>query len=158
MIDRVLAWSVMVGRNDNMTTSKGSAEGDELGATGVGPSRKVLWAGRIVSALPALMLLASGVAKVVGPKQIVEGFIHLGYPARLATPIGILEIVCAVLYMIPQTAVLGAILLTGYLGGEKATHVRVGEPFVMPVLKGMVLWLGLCLREPRLWALMPLRR
>jgi hypothetical protein len=87
----------------------------------------------------------------------VEGFAKLGYPERAALWIGIVEIACTVLYLIPRTAVLGAILLTGYLGGATNTHVRVGEPFYMPVLLGVLVWLGLFLREPRLRPLVPLR-
>ena len=72
--------------------------------------------------------------------------------------LGILEVACTVIYLIPRTAVLGAILLTGYLGGATATHVRIGEPWFMPVLLGVVVWLGIYLRDPRLRALIPLRR
>jgi uncharacterized protein YndB with AHSA1/START domain len=120
-------------------------------------SKKALWAGRILSALPALMLLMSGVMKLVKPAPVVEGFTHLGYPESLALGIGILELVCTAVYVIPRTSVLGAILLTGYLGGATATHVRVGEPFYTPVLLGVLLWGGLVLRDSRLRDLLPLR-
>jgi len=120
-------------------------------------SKKVLWAGRIMSALPVLLLLFSSVMKFVKPASVVEGFVRLGYPESLAFGIGIVELACTVLYVIPQTSVLGAILLTGYLGGATATHVRIGEPFYMPIVLGMLVWAGLFLRDDRLRALLPLR-
>jgi ABC-type sugar transport system permease subunit len=119
----------------------------------------MLWTGRVLSALPVL-LFAYG---------IYYGFTHMaemkqqmvakyGYPEQTGMPIIVVEIICVVLYVIPQTAVLGAILLTGYLGGATATHVRVSEPWFMPVIVGVVLWLGLFLRDARLRALVPIRR
>ena len=86
---------------------------------------KRLWAGRILSALPVLLLLLSGVMKLVKPAPVLEGLVRLGYPASLALPIGLVELACTAIYVIPRTSVLGAILLTGYLGGATATHVRV---------------------------------
>jgi DoxX-like family len=91
-------------------------------------SKKMLWAGRIVSAVPVLMLLFSGVMKLVKPEPVVESFNHLGWPESMALYLGIIELSSTVIYVIPQTAVLGAVLLTGYLGGAVATHVRIGEP------------------------------
>src|SRR5262245_45461768 len=88
---------------------------------------KGVWIGRVVTFLPALMLLVDGVAKLFKPAPVVEGTAKLGYSEGTIIPIGIVLIVCTVLYLIPRTAVLGAILLTGYLGGAVATHVRVGE-------------------------------
>ncbi len=120
-------------------------------------SNKMLWTGRILSALPALLLLFSGVMKLVKPAALVEEFARLGYPGSLALPIGILEIACTVVYVIPQTSMLGAVLLTGYLGGATATHVRIGDPFFGPVILGVVVWAGLFLRDDRLRALLPLR-
>ena len=120
--------------------------------------KAMVWTGRVLSVLPALMLIMSGVMKLMKPKEVVEGFAHLGYPADLALPLGILELACTVIYLIPQTAVLGAILLTGYMGGAIATHVRLGEPFYAQVGIGVVIWLGLYLREARLRAILPLRR
>lgn len=128
------------------------------GIHAAGVSRKMLWAGRIISALPVLMLLLSGAMKLVKPAPVIEGMARLGYPEHLALAIGILEIGCTVVYLIPRTAVLGAILLAGYLGGATATHVRIGDPFFAPVLLGVLVWLGLFLRDPRLRALLPLRR
>ena len=121
-------------------------------------SKKALWAGRIISALPVLLLLASGVMKLAKPAPVVEGFTQLGNPERLALGIGILELACTAVYLVPQTSVLGAILLTGYLGGATATHVRVGDPFFGPVVLGVLLWGGLFLRDTRLRTLVPLRR
>jgi uncharacterized membrane protein YphA (DoxX/SURF4 family) len=121
------------------------------------PSKAMLWAGYIVSVLPALALIMSGAMKFTNSPQLIEGFTHLGWPDRLAIALGILELTCTVLYLIPQTSVLGAILLTGYLGGAIATHVRIGELFIVQALLGVAVWLGLYLRDPRLRALIPLR-
>jgi len=121
-------------------------------------SKKRLWAGRIVSALPVLMLLFSGVMKLIKPAAVVQGFAHFGYPESLAFAIGILELACTVVYVIPRTSVLGAILMTAYLGGATATNVRVGDPlFFIPVVLGMLVWGGLFLRDDRLRALILLR-
>lgn len=121
-------------------------------------SKKLLWTGWIISILPVLALLMSGVMKFLQPPEAVEGFEHLGWPLDLAVPLGVVELVCALLYLIPRTTMLGAVLLTGYLGGAIATHVRIGEQFVAPVVLGVLIWLGLFLRDPRLRALLPLRR
>ena len=121
-------------------------------------SKPMWWGGAVMSALPALALTMSGVMKLMKPAPIVEGFTKLGYSPDLALGIGITELVCTVLYVIPQTAVLGAILLTGYLGGATATHVRLGEPFHTPVIIGVWVWGGLYLRDPRLRVLVPFRR
>ena len=128
----------------------------ETPASGV--SRTALWAGRVVSALPVLMLLMSAAMKFAKPAAVVEGFGHLGWPDRLALALGILEVSVTILYVIPRTAVLGAILVTGYLGGAIATHVRIGDPFVAPIVLGVLVWLGLYLRDVRLRSLIPLRR
>ncbi len=123
-------------------------------------SKKRLWIGRIISALPALFLLMDGVMKLVKPAPVVEATVRLGYPESVILGLGIVLIASTVLYVIPSTAILGAILLTGYLGGAVATHVRVGEglfPVLFPVVFGVVIWLGLYLRDDRLRALIPLR-
>jgi DoxX-like family len=104
------------------------------------------------------MLLFSGVMKLAKPAAVVEEFTRLGWPESLILGLGILEIACAVVYAIPRTAVLGAVLLTGYLGGAVATHVRIGDPYFGPLIGGVLVWLGLYLRDPRLRALIPLRR
>jgi hypothetical protein len=103
------------------------------------------------------MLLVSGVMKLVKPAPVVEGFAHLGYPASLALGLGIIELACIVVYDIPRTTMLGAVLLTGYLGGATATHVRIGEPFLTPIVLGVLVWGGLYLRDDRLRALIPIR-
>jgi hypothetical protein len=121
-------------------------------------SNKLIWAGRIVSALPVLGLVMSATMKLVMAAPAVEGLAKFGYPEGVILPLGIVELTCTVLYVIPQTSVLGAILLTGYLGGATATHVRVGDPFLAPVIVGVLVWLGLFLRDARLRVLIPLRR
>lgn len=129
-----------------------------LNATTPPISKKMLWTSRILSTLPVLMLLMSAVMKFLKPAAVVEGFTHLGWPERYALILGIVELGCTLLYLIPRTAVLGAILLTGYLGGATATHARIGEAsFISPAILGMVVWLGLYLRDSRLRALLPLR-
>ena len=120
-------------------------------------SKKMLWTGRIMSALPVLLLAFSAVAKLMKPASVVEGFGRLGYPESLILPIALLELVCAVVYVIPRTSILGAILLTGYLGGATASLVRVGEAFWAPVVAGVLVWGGLFLRDQRLRALIPFR-
>ena len=123
-------------------------------------SKTNLWIGRIVSGLPALFLLVDGAMKLVKPAVVVEATTKLGYSESLIIPIGIVLIICTILYLIPTTSVLGAILLTGYLGGAVATHVRAAEgvfPIVFPIIFGALLWLGLYLNDPRLRALIPLR-
>lgn len=121
---------------------------------------KKLWTGRIISALPILFLLMDGVMKLVKPRIVVETTVQMGYPESVILPLGIVLLISTVLYLIPRTAILGAILLTGYLGGAVATHVRIGAgwfPVLFPVIIGVLLWLGLYLREERLRALVPLR-
>lgn len=120
-------------------------------------STKMLWTGRIVSAVPVLMLIMSAVMKFARPPPVVEGFAHLGLPVTLAFGLGALELACTAIYLVPRTAVLGAILLTGYLGGAIVAHLRVGDPFIGPIIFGVLIWAGLFLREPRLRALIPLR-
>ncbi len=122
------------------------------------PSRIAFWSGWVLSVLPCLMLVFSAVMKLSRAPVVVEGFGEMGYSANTIVPIGLAELISTVLYLIPQTAVLGAILLTGYLGGATATHVGAGDGmFFSPVLFGVVLWLGLYLREPRLRVLAPWR-
>src|SRR4030095_10221049 len=124
-------------------------------------SRKRLWAGRIMSGLPALFLLVDGGAKLAKPAPVVEGTGQLGYPETAIVPLGIVLLACTILYLIPRTSVLGAILLTGYLGGAVATHVRVGDPLfthtLFPIYFGVLIWGGLYLRDNRISSLIPLR-
>lgn len=117
-------------------------------------SKKRLWVGRIMSAVPVLMLLFSGVLKLIKPAPVVEEFARLGYPESLALGIGILELACTIVYVIPRTSILGAIVLTGYLGGATATHVRIGDPFFSPIVVGVLVWGGLFLRDDRLRTLL----
>jgi hypothetical protein len=120
-----------------------------------------IWAGRISSALAVLFLLLDSVIKALNLAPAVEATTQLGYPASLVIGIGILELACLAIYVIPRTSVLGAILLTGYLGGAIATQVRAGSPLfsiVFPIIVGVLIWGGLFLREDRLRALIPLRR
>lgn len=120
-------------------------------------SKAALWTGWIMSVLPVLLLLPSAIMKLAKPPAIVEGFAHLGIPLNLAVALGIVELGCAIIYVIPRTSVLGAILLTGYLGGATCATLRVGDAFVPPVILGVLVWGGLFLRDPRLRALIPLR-
>ena len=128
-------------------------------ALGAPPSRGRLWTGRVLSALPVLAMVMSGVMKLMQLPQVGEVFgSKLGYPSSTFVPIGILELTCIALYAIPQTAVLGAVLVTGYLGGAIATHVRVEDAFISPLVLGILAWVGLYLRDERLSALLPLRK
>ncbi|HEV2972435.1 MAG TPA: DoxX family protein [Pirellulales bacterium] len=124
-------------------------------------SNKMLWIGRIISAILALFLLFDSAMKFVKPAIVVETTVKLGYPENLISVLGIVLLVCTLAYVIPQTSILGAILLTGYLGGAVASHLRAGDPLFavfFPVVFGMLLWGGLFLRDARLSALIPLRR
>ena len=123
-------------------------------------SKKMIWTGRIISVLPALFLLMDGIMKLFKPVFVVEATVKLGYPESTIIGMGIVLLACTALYLIPRTAILGAILLTGYLGGAVATHVRVGEnlfSILFPVIFGVLLWGGLWLRDKQLRALIPLR-
>jgi hypothetical protein len=121
-------------------------------------SGKVAWTGRVVTGVVSLLFLFSGVMKLVGGPEVKEGMAHLGLAESLMIPLAILEIACTAVYLIPATSVLGAVLLTGYIGGAICTHWRVGDPVLGQVVIGLVIWLGIYLREPRLKALLPLRR
>jgi ABC-type uncharacterized transport system permease subunit len=120
-----------------------------------------LWAGRIMTGLAVVFLLFDSAMKVMRLAPALEGTAQLGYPTSLVFGIGCLQLACVVLYAIPLTSVLGAILLTGYLGGAVATHVRVGSPLfthvLFPVYLGVLIWGGLFFLEDRLRALIPLR-
>jgi DoxX-like family len=120
-------------------------------------STKQRWVGRLVTAVPVLFLIFDFSIKLAHIKPVTDTFARLGIPDHLAVPIGILELVCLAIYVIPRTAVLGAVLLTGYLGGAIMMHVRIGDPLfshiLFPVYIGALLWVGLYLRDPRLRAL-----
>ena len=118
-----------------------------------------LWTGRVLSALAILFLFLDGVAKLVKPTPgpVVEAMARLGYPESAAVGIGLLLIACTILYAIPRTSVIGALLLTAYLGGATASHVRIGAdlfPILFPSMMGILLWGGLILRDFRLRALL----
>jgi hypothetical protein len=124
-------------------------------------AKKQLWAGRIMSALPALFLLVDGGMKLVKPAPVVEATVRLGYPESVIFSLGMVLLACTVVYLIPRTSILGAILLTGYLGGAVATQVRVGEgwfPIFFPVILGVLVWGGLFLRDEQLRILLVTRR
>ena len=132
------------------TSTAGSKSGSKL----------LLIFGWVISAIPILMMGVGGSFMLITNRgAVAKGLVEHGYPSNLATTILALEIGCAAIYAIPQTAVLGAILMTGYLGGAVATHVRVGESphWVAPVVMGALVWLGLLLRDKRLRALLPIR-
>ena len=123
-------------------------------------SRKALWTGRVLSGLAVLFLLADAVGKLLRPVQVVEGTTQLGWPASVILPLGVIQVICLIAYLIPRTSVLGAILWTGYLGGAIATHVRIGSPLfshiLFPVYIAALLWGGLWLRDRRLRSLLPI--
>ncbi|MGI8771299.1 MAG: DoxX family protein [Acidobacteriaceae bacterium] len=124
-------------------------------------SNKGLWTGRVLSALIVAFLALDAVMKFVKPPPVVEAFAHLGWPISLSIVLGIVLLACTAIYAIPRTSVLGALLLTGYLGGAVATHLRIGDPFVshalFPIYMGVLVWTGIFLRDDRLRALIPLR-
>ncbi len=120
-------------------------------------SKASLWSGRVISTLIILFMLVDGVAKLARLAPYVQGTTRAGFAASFVVPLGIVELVCTILYAIPQTSILGAILLTAYFGGATATHVRMGEPFYFPVVFGILVWLAMYVREPRLRALVPLK-
>ncbi len=128
-------------------------------ASAVPTSKKMFWAGRIVSAIPVLLMFLSAVMKLIKPAPVVQGFVRFGYPESQIVILGVLELLSCIMYLIPSTAVLGAILMTGYLGGATATNVRVGDPsYIMTVLLGVFVWGGLFFRDGRVRALIPFRR
>lgn len=117
-----------------------------------------VWAGWGISIVVSLLFLVSGGMKLWGIDAVQEGMAQLGLPLSMLKPLGMLEIACAVVYVIPGTAVLGAVLLTGHLGGAICAHWRIGDPFLPHVALGLLVWLGVYLREERLRALLPVRR
>ena len=124
-------------------------------------SKSLIWTGRIISALVVLFLVFDGAMKVVREIHTITASAELGYSPGSIVWIGALLLACTAIYVIPRTAVLGAVLLTGYLGGAVASNVRVGHPVfecMFPVIFGVLVWAGLFLREPRLRALLPLAR
>lgn len=126
------------------------------------PSRraidKKLWTARVLGTLVILFLLFDAIAKLLRLAPVIEGTVRVGYSESVIVPLGVVLLLSTVLYAVRQTAVLGAILLTGWLGGATATHVRLGEPFWMPVLLGVIVWGCLYLRDERVKALLPFVR
>ena len=126
------------------------------------PSRGRLWTGRVLSGIAVLFMLFDATIHFLRPEPVVQGFAKLGYPLTVAVPIAIIEFVCVVLYVIPRTSTLGAVLLTGYLGGAIAAQLRVGAPLfstlLFPIYVALFLWGGLYLRDPVVRTLMPVRR
>jgi DoxX-like family len=118
------------------------------------PKSWKLWTGRVLTALPVLMLIFSASLKLMHEPGFVEKWTSkAGWPESTLTPIGLLELACVAIHLVPRTAFLGAILLTGYLGGAVASHVRIAEPFVMPLIVGILVWAGYYLRDDRVRAL-----
>ena len=122
-------------------------------------SKPMLWTGRVLATLIVLFMLFDGAMKLAMIQPVIDATTKLGYPTSTIRPIGVAAIVAALLYAFPQTAVLGAVLLTGFIGGAMATHVRVGEcNYIFAGGVGVIAWLGLYLRDARIRSLMPLRR
>lgn len=123
-------------------------------------SKGALWAGWIITVLVALFLLFDGITKIMKIAPVMEAFARLGYPARLAPVIGTILVIFTVIYLIPRTSILGAILLAAYLGGAVEVNMRAGDPAFetcFPIIFGILVWLAVFLREPRLRALIPVR-
>lgn len=141
------------------------ANGEKFMKVSVQPSpisKAALWTGRVLSTLAVLFLAFDCTIKLLQSPQAIEGTTQLGYPASVIFPLGIIQLICLVLYVIPQTSALGAILWTGYLGGAIATHVRLGNPLfthvLFPIYVALLLWGGLYLRNQYLRALLPFQR
>ena len=123
-------------------------------------SKASLWTGRVISGVVVLFLLFDGITKLLKVQQVVDATIRIGFPVTTIAGIGITLLVCTTIYAIPKTSILGVILITGYLGGATAAQLRAGSPVfetLFPAIFGVLPWLGLYLREPRLRALLPLR-
>ncbi len=120
-------------------------------------SRKMYWTGWVISVLPCLLFAFSALLKLKGGPDLDKGFAHLGIPTSMRIPLAILELTCVLVYLVPATSVVGAILLTGFIGGAIVTHWRSGDAFYIHIILGILIWLGLYLREQRLRPLMPLR-
>jgi hypothetical protein len=133
----------------------------ETAAQASSVSKATLWTGRIISTLIVLFLLMDCMIKFLRPAPVLQTFEKLGLPVALSVPLGIILLACTLLYAVPRTSILGAILLTGYLGGAVLTHVRVGDPLfshaLFPVYLGILAWFALYLRDARLRALVPLK-
>ena len=121
-------------------------------------SKKMMWTGRGISALVAVLMLFAAIVKLLQLDSVIQGFAQAGFAARLVPTVGVIELACTVVYLIPRTRFLGAILMTGLLGGAVATNVRVGDPtWIAPAVLGVLVWAGLFLRDGCLRALVPAR-
>jgi hypothetical protein len=122
-------------------------------------TRWMPWAGRVLSLWPVFVVLTSATWKLTRNHWYVAEFARIGWPESALTLLACLQLGCIVLYIIPRTAVLGSVLLTGYLGGAIATYVRIGEPYpvLVPLSTSVIAWAGIWLRDERLRSLMPLR-
>ncbi len=127
-------------------------------ATATQSSNKMVWAGRIISAVVVLFLVAGSSYGLIKHEQLAPEMARMGFAPGLGIKISITCIICALIYAFPRTAVLGAILLTGYFGGATLTHIRIGEPFFAPIVVAVLAWGGLFLRDEKLRSLIPLRR
>jgi len=122
-------------------------------------SKAKIWTGYVLSALPVLFMLMSSAMKLSQQKMVVEGFAKGGMSASVVLIIGVVELLCVIIYLVPTTSVLGAILVTGYLGGAIMVHVRAGEAnWIAPLILGMMAWGGLYMRDDRIRALLPVRK
>ena len=126
------------------------------------PSKSRLWTGRILSILTILFLLFDGIMKLVRPLPVTQAMTQLGFPQNLSVPIGIILLLCTALYAIPSTSVLGAVLLTGYLGGAFVSQLRIGASLfgstLFPIYFAVLMWAAIYLQEPRLRAFLPVRK
>ena len=132
-------------------------------AMGFAPiSKKELWGGRIISALVVIFLLFDSITKLMRVDAVMKATVKVGYPPDTIPVIGLILLVCTIIYVIPATSILGAVLLTGYLGGAVATNLRIGNPLfintLFPVYFGILVWGGLFLRDRRLRSLLPIRK
>lgn len=123
------------------------------------PSGKLLWTGRILSILAIVFMLFDAIGHLLKPAPVVQAFLQLGIPLSLSIYLGIIQLLCILIYVIPRTSILGAVLITGYLGGAVAIHMRVGNPLfecIFPIIIGVLFWAGLLLRDTRLRAIFPI--
>ena len=147
-------------KDPQMTTTTTTPSAPEHPAPATRPARQrggMFWTGWVLTVLVSLMLVMGGVMNLVGAQPAIEGLTKYGYPPGVRVPLGVVVVVIVALYLMPRTAVLGAVLLTGYFGGAVNTHVRAGEPWLLAAVFGVLTWLALYLRDPRVRALLPLR-
>lgn len=124
-------------------------------------SGKLLWTGRILSILAVLFMLFDAVGHLLKPAPVVQAFLQLGIPLSLSVDLGIIQLLCVLVYVIPRTAILGAVLITGYLGGAVAIHMRVGNPLfecIFPIIIATFFWAGLFLRDSGLRTIFPISK